>query len=99
MVLEKYNVYILFSNHLNRFYIGETSDVENRLKQHNSGFYDNSYTKKATDWEKYLLIECNSKRQSLKIETHIKKMKSVTYIKNLKKYPEIILKLKEKYNY
>ena len=78
MVLKKYSVYILFSIHLNRFYIGETSDFENRLKQHNSGFYDNSYTKKVNDWEKYLLIECDSKHQSLTIEAHIKKMKSVT---------------------
>ena len=97
MVLEKHSVYILYSTHLNSFYTGESNDFENRLKQHNSGFYDNSYTKKASDWEKFLIIECNSKNQSLKVETHIKKMKSVTYIKNLKKYPEIILKLKEKY--
>ena len=96
MVL-KYSVYILFSNSLNRFYIGETADFVSRLKQHNSGFYDKAYTKKATDWEEYLLIKCDSKHQSLKVETHIKKMKSTAYIKNLKKYPEIILKLKEKY--
>jgi putative endonuclease len=76
-----------------------TADFENRLEQHNSGLYDNSYTKKTNDCKKYLLIECDNKRQSLKIESHIKKMKSVTYIKNLKKYPEIILKLKEKYQY
>lgn len=73
-----------------------TADFENRLKQHNSGFYDNSYTKRTNDWKEYLLIECDNKSQSLKIEKHLKKMKSVTYIKNLKEYPEIILKLKEK---
>jgi len=98
MIFEKHSVYILFSNHLSRFYIGETSDFENRLEQHNSGFYDSAYIKKASDWEKFLLIECNNKIQALKIERHIKKMKSITYIKNLKKYPEMVLKLKEKYN-
>ena len=97
MILEKHIVYVLFSVRLNRFYIGVTVDFENRLQQHNSGFYDSSYTKKATDWKKYLLIECDDKRQSLKIEAHIKKMKSVTYIKNLKRFPEIIIKLKEKH--
>jgi putative endonuclease len=98
MVFEKYNVYILYSIHLSRFYIGETSDFENRLEQHNSNFYDSAYTKKANDWKKFLLIECESKSQALKIEKHIKNMKSVTYLKNLKKYPEMVLKLKEKYN-
>ena len=97
MVIEKDIVYILYSIQLDRFYVGMTVDFENRLEQHISGFYDNSYTKKADDWKAYLLIECDNKKQSLKIEAHIKKMKSVTFIKNLKKYPEIILKLKEKY--
>ncbi|MGB0886524.1 MAG: GIY-YIG nuclease family protein [Vicingaceae bacterium] len=97
MIIEKHIVYILFSTQYNRFYIGETCDFENRLKQHNSGFYDKSYTKKANDWKQHLLIECESKKQALKIERHIKKMKSVAYLGNLKKYPEIILKLKQKY--
>ena len=97
MVFEKHIVYILYSIHLDRFYVGMTVDFENRLEQHNSGFYDNSYTKKTNDWESFLLIECINKRQSLMIEKHIKNMKSVTYIKNLKKYSEIIIKLKEKY--
>ena len=98
MMIERYSVYILFSNNLNRFYIGETSDFESRLAQHNSGFYENAYTKQANDWKEFLLIECNNKSQALRMESHIKKMKSVTYIKNLKKYPEMIQKLKERYN-
>ena len=35
-------VYILFSNKLNRFYIGTTDNVEKRLLEHNSGFYASS---------------------------------------------------------
>jgi putative endonuclease len=97
MIFEKYSVYVIFSTQLNRFYIGETCDFENRLDQHNSGFYNSAYTKKTNDWKEFLLIDCENKSQALKIESHIKKMKSVTFIKNLKKYPEMVQKLKEKY--
>ncbi|MGZ0015839.1 GIY-YIG nuclease family protein [Yeosuana sp. AK3] len=90
--------YILFSKTLDQFYIGETEDLEERLIQHNSGFYDSAYTKKASDWVIYHLIECNQRKQARKIETHIKKMKSKTYIQNLKKYFEMNEKLKNKYH-
>ena len=43
---------------------------------------------------KYENLELNLAR---KIETHIKKMKSRTYCKNLLKYDEIMEKLIEKY--
>ena len=81
-------VYILFSKTLNQFYVGETVDIEDRLTQHNSGFYDSAFTKKASDWTLYHAIECIHREQARKIETHIKKMKSKTYIQNLKKYSE-----------
>ena len=91
-------VYILFSETLNQFYVGESMDMEERLEQHSSGFYNSAYTKKASDWTLYYLIKCINREQARKIETHIKKMKSKTYIQNLKKYPEITEKLKNKYN-
>jgi putative endonuclease len=33
----------------------------------------------------------------IEIEKHIKRMKSRVYIENLKKYPDVINRLKEKY--
>lgn len=90
-------VYILYSKQLDRFYIGETIDLEKRIKQHNLGFYETAYTKKAKDWVLFHIITCNSRNQARKIETHIKKMKSKTYIQNLKIYPEITEKLKNKH--
>ena len=91
-------VYILYSNSLNKYYVGETVDIQERIKHHNSGFYDNAYTKQTKDWILFYSIECKSRVQARKIETHIKKMKSKTYIRNLLKYPEIMIKLKNKYN-
>ncbi|MCC1485227.1 GIY-YIG nuclease family protein [Winogradskyella immobilis] len=93
-----YCVYIIYSKTIDSFYIGETIDIESRIKQHNESFYETGYTKQTKDWILYYKIECNSRTQARKIETHIKKMKSKRYIQNLKKYPEIIEKLKNKYN-
>jgi len=44
-----YNVYILFSERLNKRYIGSTSDVNNRLKEYNSG--KSKFTKAGIPWE------------------------------------------------
>ncbi len=90
------SVYILYSEKLKKFYTGFTSNLENRLEYHKSAL-PHKFTAKANDWEIFLTIECESKKQALAIETHIKKMKSKVYIKNLVKYQEMIDKLKHKY--
>ncbi len=90
-------VYILYSELLDSYYIGEAEDVDKRLLEHNSGFYKFAFTKKAKDWKMFYIIECNSRIQSRKIETHIKQMKSKKYFQDLILLPEIDLKLKDKY--
>ncbi|WP_205589285.1 GIY-YIG nuclease family protein [Mesonia aquimarina] len=77
-------VYILYSNSLDKFYVGETENLEERLSQHSSGFFKNSFTAKANDWILFLKIKANSRIQSRQIERHIKQMKSSVYIRNLK---------------
>ena len=89
-------VYILHSKTLNRYYIGFTTDFETRL-EFNRNAASHKFTAKADDWNVFLIIDCQNKLQGLSIEKHIKNMKSKTYIENLKKYPEIIVKLKDKY--
>lgn len=89
-------VYILHSAKLNRFYTGFTTNLTSRLDFHRNA-EAHKYTAKADDWIVFLEILCDSKSQGLKIEKHIKSMKSKTYIENLIKYPEIIEKLKLRY--
>ena len=38
MAGKHYTVYILWSDHVRRFYIGVSEDVAKRLRQHNEGF-------------------------------------------------------------
>lgn len=90
-------VYILYSQRVDSFYIGETEDMAERLRLHNTHEFKNSYTKQASDWELYYSISCTSRGQARKIEQHIKRMKSRKYYENLQKYPEIAEKLLSKY--
>ncbi len=90
--------YIIFSAKIDRFYIGMTQEsFDVRLQKHNNGFYEKRFTSQTKDWGKFLIIECGNIEQALKIEKHIKKMKSKSYILNLKKYPEMIVKLQLQY--
>ncbi|MCX2678886.1 GIY-YIG nuclease family protein [Galbibacter sp. EGI 63066] len=92
-------VYILYSEALDRFYTGESEseNVDLKLKQHNDGFFKDSFTSITDDWVLFYKIECDSRSQAKKIESHINKMKSSTYVRNIVKYPEIIERLKLKY--
>lgn len=90
--------YIIYSASLDKFYTGITQEsVESRLEMHKESGYGNHYTSQSSDWEIFLVIPYASVSQSIKIERHIKKMKSKKYIQNLKKYPERIEKLIIKY--
>jgi putative endonuclease len=90
-------VYILHSTKLDRFYIGYTSDFDVRLDYHLNSNESRKFTSKAADWITFLKIECQSKKQALQIEKQSKTMKSKVYIHNLKIYPEMTIKLLEKY--
>ncbi|MFA9392630.1 MAG: GIY-YIG nuclease family protein [Prolixibacteraceae bacterium] len=88
-------IYILFSENMNRFYVGVTQkSVEQRLDKHNTHAYGrHRYTASDTDWCVFFVIEVNNYSHAVRIERKIKSMKSRTYIYNLKKYPELQQKL------
>ena len=80
-------VYILYSAQLQKFYTGSCRDVLERMEQHLSEFFAGAFTTAARDWVIYLHIGGLAYKQARKIENHIKRMKSKTFIENLKKYP------------
>ena len=85
------NVYIIYSNTLNRFYIGACQvKLSDRIAKHNSGYYGNeSYTAQATDWKLFEHLTYETFAHAIRLERKIKSMKSRVYIENLKKYPEL----------
>ncbi|MEN2282583.1 GIY-YIG nuclease family protein [Algoriphagus sp. SE2] len=97
--MNNFFVYILFSESLNRFYTGLTTlKVEERLENHlHKKYAGSNFTQKANDWTLFHSIKCKSFSQARNIELHVKRMKSSSYIKNLKLYPELQQKLLDQY--
>ena len=93
-----YYCYVIYSQTLNKYYIGESDDVERRLELHNSGYFARAYSKRATDWSLFVVIPCPTRITALKIEKYLKKKKSRKYIERIKSNPEMINELISKIN-
>jgi putative endonuclease len=91
------NVYILYSEKIDSYYIGSCKNLDQRFKEHVNGKNKQAFTRRAADWRIFLSIENLPHSEARQIETHIKRMKSRIYLNNLLKYPDIIIRLKEKY--
>ncbi|WP_396181976.1 GIY-YIG nuclease family protein, partial [Flavobacterium sp.] len=63
-------VYILFSSSKSKYYIGQTSDIENRLNRHNSGF--SLSTKYGIPWELVQIFMCETRSEAILLEKKIK---------------------------
>ncbi len=76
-----YQVYILYSPGLDKFYVGQTANIADRLFRHkNSG---SKSTKAAKDWELKYTESFESRAEAVRRELEIKKKKSRVYIERL----------------
>jgi len=91
-------VYILYSKRLNRYYTGSCLDIEKRIIEHRSKAIKGSFTSKTDDWEVFYYFDNLEYKQARGMELHIKKMRSKKYIENLKKFPELRMKLIDRYS-
>ncbi|MCA9380940.1 GIY-YIG nuclease family protein [Candidatus Dojkabacteria bacterium] len=76
-------VYVLKSKLLDKYYIGFTSNLADRLKRHNEG--RERYTKKYIPWELVYLKNFDLKSDALKYEKYLKSLRSKRYLKTLSK--------------
>ncbi len=67
----KYEVYILFSERLGRYYVGQTSNFSKRLETHNKG--GKTYTSKGIPWVLVKKYSCSSRSEAMQLEKKIKK--------------------------
>ena len=71
-------VFILYSTEKDRHYIGQTEDLEARIKSHEAGI--SPFTSIAKDWKLVYFEKYNNRTDAIKRETAIKKKKSRKYI-------------------
>lgn len=76
-----YYLYILHSNDLNKFYIGSTQNIQERLQRHLSG--RSKYTSKAKDWVLMYSEEYQTRALALKREKQLKNWKNAVRIREL----------------
>ena len=80
MALMQGVLYILFSNKINKYYVGSTNDLERRLYEHNIGH--SVFTKTGIPWSLVFSKSFDSLESARHEERRIKKCKSRTYIDN-----------------
>lgn len=73
--------YILWSNIIQKYYIGSTNNIARRIKEHNSG--KSGYTKKGIPWKLIKTEEYQTKKEAYKRETEIKSYKGGLLFKKL----------------
>ena len=83
-------LYIIYSNSTDRFYVGETINPSERIKQHNNHLFKGSYTKAADDGEIMLELKVENKEKALYLEGFIKRMKSLKFIQKVIDKPDIL---------
>ncbi|MBK7964877.1 MAG: GIY-YIG nuclease family protein [Bacteroidetes bacterium] len=76
-------LYILYSPTINKYYVGETKDLDQRLIEHRTRFFKGSYTSQTNDWELKLSLLFENINQARWAEAFIKRMNSKSSSKNL----------------
>jgi len=83
-----YRVYILYSPSLDRFYVGQTNDLKNRIEEHNNG--ESSYTSGGTPWILIWSARKASFRAAESLEEKLKNLSRSRKIKFMYKNKELI---------
>ncbi len=74
-------VYILYSLVADRYYIGQTSNLEERLQRHNNG--GNKYTKFGIPWKLMYKEGFDTREEAMKREKKLKSAKNREYLRRL----------------
>jgi len=64
-------VYVIYSEKADRYYVGETSDLNRRIQWHNTGEFESAATKNISDWKLKWSLACDTIGQGRVIEKFI----------------------------
>ncbi|MDH3649488.1 MAG: GIY-YIG nuclease family protein [Saprospiraceae bacterium] len=84
----KYHVYILYSPSLARFYVGQTNDLKNRVREYNNG--ESQFTSTGIPWTLLWSTTKPSFRAAELLEEKLKNLSRVRKIKFMNKYETAI---------
>ena len=76
--------YILYSPKFDKFYIGQTNDFVDRLYRHNCGQVLS--TKHFIPWEKVLVLEKETRKESMALEKKLKNINRKRLLDFIEKY-------------
>jgi putative endonuclease len=76
-----YVVYILFSDTINKFYVGQTQDIVNRMSRHNRGL--ENFTSKGVPWILKHTFSCKNRSEAIYLENKIKKRGIQRYLQDI----------------
>ena len=83
-ILTMFYIYILYSRSADKFYIGQTPDVQKRLHEHNNPVEKSKFTAKFIPWEIAVFFPVSEIRaDAMKVEKFIKAQKSRKFILKL----------------
>jgi len=74
-------VSILYSNTKEKFYIGQTNDIDDRIKRHNNG--QSLSTKNGIPWKVIYTIVLSSRSEAVTLETKIKKRGAKRHLQDI----------------
>ena len=78
---DKYFIYILQSESSQRYYIGQSQDLDGRVEHHNR--YGSPATRRRGPWKLVYWEEFGARREALLRERKLKRMKSHRYLQSL----------------
>jgi len=76
-----YFVYILFSDSLQKYYVGSTEDINKRLEEHNRG--KSSFTSKGIPWKIVITFDCETRSEAVNLEKKIKNRGIKRYLQDI----------------
>lgn len=85
-----YFVYIIYSPTADKYFAGDTNDVPERLKLHNSFKKLKSITKAPADWQVKLIYKCSSKKEAASLASVIQKKKSRNFTEEVIANPHLL---------
>ena len=77
-----YSVYAIFNSKHNKIYIGQSQNLDNRLKLHQQKIFKNSYTARFSgDWRLMYRENCGTRKEAMDRERQLKSYQGRMFIK------------------